>query len=444
MAQISTHPHLRTPRFSVGRIAAAVVSVAFCAVVALVLSMFAVDSSAPSPEAAEVRVSIPAGHVAVPDWPLDATADAGEWTPLNLATAGHVAWSAPELTSVPDDALALVHVHRAGKDAAPFGVFFLDRSGRQLASVGTEWSPMVVFRGASQELLVSDIPVTPADPIAGYAAVVRAFDLSNQLNLKWEVTLPGRIGYTLYSTGLIVTTNDRWLVYQTMRRDGSEECAQSGDGPACALYGLGVLDLSSRMLRKEVPLPRSCGPANLQRSGDDSILVSCSAAAFLFHVSESSLTDIPIGPSTPRQSRSDRRPTEVSPVVGAYSRSDGSIGILFESGEFRVVKSGQDAAVLDLLPPDAYVVTQRRTTEGSILISYQTVPQKAPAGALLLDIETMKVQWRVSSDQAVFGSTGPTGAHILAGESAFVVDSSLGPSPLFRLQRAAIDWVVIR
>ncbi len=179
-------------------------------------------------------------------------------------------------------------------------------------------------------------------------------------------------------------------------------------------------------------------------------MVNCASGLVAYSISagDLSIEEFPLGGDPPLHRRSDRPAGTQSHVVAVFERNDGSFAILFNSGTLRVVQDGRALSEVEVLTGDTYTVLlrQRGIVGGELLVPYQTVPQTAPAGVLLLDLENVSVKWRVEASRALFGvAQGGGRARLSDGTNAVQVDSLAGTSAVLRLADPSMtDWVIIR
>lgn len=371
--------------------------------------------------------------------------DAGVTSPAGDSGVG---WFAAGVKAVPSDAAVVLDTAKVDSPDDFSGVRVFTAAGVALASIETAGTPTALIRKTADELLIADEPAGPFDQFSGATGRLIAYDLADKLSPKWQLGLPGRAGYLLYSSQLMALTgNEQYLAYLTQRWDTSNACRDSRDGDACGLFGVAIVNLVGDPAITEVPLPRECGGARLFTAGPRGVYVTCYSGSQLFLLSadDGRLNPVSLGGPPPAQSRSDRQPSAATPVVGAFTRQDGSIGVLFEDGTLRVLKEGQPARDLPTIPAGAYVVPlgQFEAVDGNILIPYQTPPDNAPAGAALFDLERLSVRWQLADSDDILGVPLQDSARLLIGGAVVSVDQ-YGPQALFGGLVADSTLVLVR
>lgn len=145
------------------------------------------------------------------------------------------------------------------------------QTGQELARLRTGRGVMALVRSTEKELLVSDVLLSP-DGLSADARLL-VFDVSDGLSLKRAIPLPGRVEYTTFAQRIVLSDDESHLFFHTLQIESPSTC--QGDGKACAIWGIGVLDLKSPdSAVVNVPLPRLCGWSTIS-PGVESILVAC-------------------------------------------------------------------------------------------------------------------------------------------------------------------------
>lgn len=262
--------------------------------------------------------------------------------------------------------------------------------------------------------------------------------------------MPGRIEYTIYWPGMVLSTDEKYLFYQTHRYEQSDICQHSSDGPACSLYGLGVVDLTtSPPTPTELPLPRDCGVAGLHPLGTAAVTVACTGSSRLLVVGNDhlSIADVtPLGglPSDPRPNRPS---TGVANALAGYERSDGSLGLLLSSGDFWVVNAGRVAKQVRAVPEGAHVqsVGQLDARNGVVAIPYRSGSAQTAAGVASFNLETLAVDGLAPSAQgASFVANSGPATRLLIGDLVAEQSAPGGVADLFRGFDAQAGWAIIR
>jgi len=397
------------------------IAIVFCAFAgfAWVLAGGEGNESAASPEVLRPA----AGN----EFPTFGFHNAGEVTVTNRAPSGDQVgpvWFANGVDAVPGDAVIVLDTARVDSATDFSGARVFTPAGVELAAIETSGVPLALLRNSAKELLISDEPNESFDQFTGATGRLTAFDLSHKLAPKWQLELPGRAGYLLYSSPLMALTGDeQYLVYLTQRWDSSDVCRDSRNGDACGVFGVGIVHLLDEPVVTEVPLPRGCGGGRLFAAGPRSVYVTCyySAQLFLLSADDGRLTPVSLGGPSP-------------PLVGAFDRRDGTVGVLFADGTLRVIGDGKTIREVRTIPVGARIVPlgQFEQVGTSLLIPYH-IPSDTPlAGVALFDLEQLLVRWQFANSDDVFGVPSQDSARVLVTGTVISVDARNGAHGLFR------------
>lgn len=224
-------------------------------------------------------------------------------------------------------------------DSVPPVVEAIDATtGTVIARLQVAYNPMVIRRPSAGELLVADMPEAPSASTVRLAPRLLAFDLTNVLQLKYEVSLPDRIPYSVYAPGLGLSTDERYLFYpKRTYREELPACRGGGDAAVCDKHAVGIIDLHNPAAPQAVvELPQGCGWALYSPVDATSVSATCPESGEV-HI---------IQAGQPAQRRPlaafSGRPSESAPELRktaargriSLTAADGSTGTLFVDGTF--------------------------------------------------------------------------------------------------------------
>lgn len=153
-------------------------------------------------------------------------------------------------------------------------------TGAALATLEVGFSVMAVTRRSANEILLSDVVADSPNGAGLPHPRLWVLDARTLAIKAGPIPLPDRSMYTLYATGLLLSSDQRYLYY--IRRI---EC-----GVGCDDYSVGIMDLASNQLAATAALPRGCGWAELTPARGTTVAALCPGYASIWTVERSGAT----------------------------------------------------------------------------------------------------------------------------------------------------------
>lgn len=259
-------------------------------------------------------------------------------------------------------------------------VHVIDASdGQEVARVQTSAYPMAVLRRSQAELLVSDVYIAQDQSVHPRLLVL---DLANDLQLKGSISLPDRINYTVFSNGIAISQDERYLYYLTQ----TEQC--EGLASECDIHTVGVIDLAASQQVVSVALPPNCGFALLVPLGLSNMLIMCPENSALLTVTSAGQVNQIASFAPPLLDRG------TGPYVPARPVYAGLVGenapyMIFEDGTLQISQQGKTVTTpIDLLPQSNYFfsgVRRWRIDGQRVLLGFDDDAGGAIRGVVMFD-----------------------------------------------------------
>lgn len=351
------------------------------------------------------------------------------------AVSGHAAHVAPGADLARRGNAVVVH------DGSHPLVLVVDASGQQLAAIETGAAPDAVVRNGTYQLLVSD--TSP-----GFNASLTAFDLSRGLEERWSIRIPGRMAFNVHRPAMLLSEDDQTLYYMAYGPKDTAECvgATAATRPDCMVYGLGTVDLRQpNPAATTAELPPGCTPQSLQAAGAADALLACSGTNAVLRASPAgSLSLVAQVSSAPPSNRTGNPPGTPAGLFAAYARADGSLGLLWTSGDFWVVRNGQVADQARVAASDAFIFGTSRgeTSNGVIAVAFGSGTAGLGEGFSLFDLNTLSIVAKVAASGSMFSLAGGADLYLHAG-IVITGGNANAQAPLLRGLDATRGWALV-
>lgn len=293
--------------------------------------------------------------------------------------------------------------------AVPPVVDVRDGTGRLLATIETGYSPEVVYRRASGELIVSSL----RDSNGGAVATAEFLDVRNGFRVSRTMTVPDRKGYHIYFPTLVLSGDESRLAFMTRDLRDSPECRPGRPIKAevCDAFAVTVVDLADLRLVGSATLSQGCGVPGLAPGPGASVTATCSSSAVLVEIDGGArivrtvdLRGLVGNDEDPVLSRNP-----VTAVAG-FLDADGTVRMIFADGRMANSSTG---SISRIVPSGKRVDNSGRSI------------QRLPSGSLLIPFKTAYYSGEADGYAVVAPNGTILGLHEVPGLRAV---SSIGPS----------------